>query len=100
MKTDSEIIESLIAGGIIGATIGAILSEKKEEGSVIGAMIGATILGTYKANEKAKQSQMTMLMVENGNLIETEKNGSRRLLRNIKQPDIKLQNHFFLDKHE
>ena len=28
MKSDDEIIESLIAGGVIGAAIGALLSKK------------------------------------------------------------------------
>ena len=32
MKSDEEILQSLIAGGLIGAALGALLSKNREDG--------------------------------------------------------------------
>jgi hypothetical protein len=96
MKKDDEIIESLIAGGLIGATLGALLSKNKEEGATLGALIGAAILGTFKANEKATETHVPMVIEENGKLYQIHADGSRKFLRDIEKPSVKLQEHFKL----
>lgn len=96
MKKDDEIFESLMAGGLIGAALGALLSRNKEEGAAIGALIGASILGTYKANEKATETHVPMVIEENGKLYKINADGSRQFLRDLEKPKIKLQEHFKL----
>ena len=97
MKNDDEIIASLIAGGVIGAAIGALLSDNKDKGATLGGLIGATMLGTYKANEKARATQVPMVIEENGKLYEIQQNGVKKFLRSSEQPTVKLQKHFKLN---
>jgi hypothetical protein len=96
MKKDDEIIESLIAGGIIGTALGVLLSKNKEEGATLGALIGAAILGTYKANEKASETHVPMVIEENGKLYQIHADGNKKFLRNLEKPSIKLQEYFKL----
>lgn len=96
MKNDDEIIESLIAGGLIGAALGALLSKRKGDGATLGALIGAAILGTFKANEKANETHVPMVIEENGKLYRINADGSRQFLRDIEKPSIRLQENFKL----
>lgn len=96
MKNDDEILESLISGGLIGVAIGALLSKNKGEGSILGALIGAAILGTYKANQKATETHVPMVMEENGKLYQINADGSKQFLRDIEKPSIQLQEYFKL----
>lgn len=96
MKNDDEIIESLVAGGLIGAAIGALLSKNKGEGATIGALIGAAIIGTYKANEKASETHVPMVIEENDKLYRINADGSRQFLRDIEKPSIVLKEKFKL----
>ena len=96
MKSDEEILQSLIAGGLIGTALGALLSKNKDEGSVLGALIGATILATYKANEKAMRMNIPMYVEEDGNLYLIQAGGIKKLVRKIDKPSVKLQAHFKL----
>lgn len=96
MKTDDEIIESLIAGGLIGATLGALVSKNNEEEVMSGAMIGAVILATFKASEKALATNLPMYVVENGNLYQIQKETVKKFIRKIEKSSIKLPSHFKL----
>jgi outer membrane lipoprotein SlyB len=96
MKNDDEIVESLIAGGIIGAALGALLSKKNGEGSILGAIAGAAILATFKANEKARQTHVSMLVEENNALYEIKADGSKHFIRNIEKPTQQLPSNFKL----
>lgn len=102
MKNDEEIIESLIAGGFIGAALGALISNKNRtsEGAILGAIAGAAILATYKANEQAKQTNVPMYFVENGNLYQRQQDDSVKFIREISKPSIPLQEHFTLKYYE
>ena len=62
MKNDEEIMESLIAGGLIGAALGALLSKNNGDQTMLGALAVATILATFKANEKAMKMNIPMYM--------------------------------------
>lgn len=96
MKNDEEIIESLMAGGLIGAALGALLSKNKGEGATLGTLIGAAILGTYKANEKAKETHIPMVMGENGKLYQINADGSKQFIKEIEKPNVKLGKTFKL----
>ena len=96
MKSDEEIFQSLIAGGIIGAALGALLSKKKGEGATLGALAGAALLATFKANEKAMQTNLPMDVEEDGNLYQIQSGGVKNLIRKIDKPSIKLQENFKL----
>ena len=82
MQNDEEIIESLIAEGLIGAALGALLSNNKNNGNEIGAIAGA-IIATYKASEKAKKANVPVYIKENGMLYEIAVNGERRFIKHL-----------------
>ena len=98
MKSDEEIIKSLIVGGLIGAELGAVLSTKKNMGDdlALGALATAVILATYKANEKAMQTKVPLYVEDAGNLYKIESDGVKKFIRKIDKPIIKLQTHFKL----
>ena len=96
MKNDDEILQSLIAGGLIGGTLGAILSKNQEDGATLGAVIGAAILGTFKANQKARETHIPLVMEEGGKLYQINANGNKQFLRDIEKPMIKIQENFKL----
>ena len=96
MENDEEILQSLIAGGLIGAALGALISKNKEEGTTLGALAGAAILATFRANEKAMQTNVPMYIEENGNLYQIKDGGIKTLIRKIKKPAVKLPQHFKL----
>ncbi len=96
MKNDEQIIESLIAGGIIGGALGALVSKNREMGVTLGALAGAALLATFKANEKAMQANLPMYVEEDGNLYMIQPGGDKSFIRKIEKPSIKLQDKFKL----
>ena len=96
MKNDNEIIESLIAGGLLGAALGALVSKNKEQGATLGALAGAAILATFKANEQAMQTNLPMLVEEEGSLYEVQAGGKKRFIRKIDKSSRKLPENFKL----
>jgi len=69
MNDDREILDSLIAGGLIGAALAAILTKNKDAAG-IGAIAGAAILASYKANEIARRSSVPLIVEEDDALVE------------------------------
>ena len=96
MKNDEEIMESLIAGGLIGAALGALLSKNNGDQTMLGALDVATILATFKANEKAMKMNIPMYMEENGNIYQVQTGGIKKFIRKIDKPSLKLPQHFKL----
>ena len=96
MKSDEEILQSLIAGGLIGAALGALLSKNREDGATLGALAGAAILATFKANEKAMQTNLPMFIEEDGSLYQIQSGGEKKFIRTIEKPAVKLKNNFKL----
>lgn len=87
MKNDEDILQALVAGGLIGATLGAIISEKnKGAAASIGAVAGAILLATFKANEAALESGVPLYEEQNGNLYQILPNGERKFIRKIDKP--------------
>lgn len=87
-KDDENILQSLIAGGLIGATLGALLSNNKEDRVALGALAGAVMLATYKANERAQKSNLPVWVEENGKLYEILPGGGKRFIKNIPKPSM------------
>jgi uncharacterized membrane protein (UPF0136 family) len=97
MASDTDILESLVAGGIVGAALGALLSNKnKVEGVALGTIASAALLATYKANLAAKNAHVPLYFEEEGCLYEMQTTGVKRLIRKIEKPTEKLQAHFKL----
>ena len=96
MKNDEEIMESLIAGGLIGAALGALLSKNNGDQTMLGALAVATILATFKANEKAMKMNIPMYMEENGNIYQLQTGGIKKFIRKIDKPSLNLPQHFKL----
>lgn len=96
MENDEEILQSLIAGGLIGDALGALISKNKEKGATLGLLAEAAILATFRANEKAMETNVPMYIEENGNLYEIQDGRFKTLIRKIKKPLVKLPQHFKL----
>jgi hypothetical protein len=96
MKNDDEILQSLIAGGLIGAALGALVLKTKEDGATLGAIAGAAILATFKASEKAKETNIPMYVEENGILFHIQQDGTKQFIRTIDKPLKKLPQNFKL----
>ena len=96
MKNDEEVIQSLIAGGLIGAALGALVSKNKEEGATLGALAGAVLVATSRANEKAMQTKLPMYVEEKGSLYQIQQDSTKKFIRKIEKPTIKLNENFKL----
>ena len=96
MKSDDQILESLLAGGLIGAALGALLSKDKEDGATIGAIAGAAILATYRANEQAMQSNVPVMIEENGKIYLLHPGGRKEFIRELPKSTVLIQNQYKL----
>ena len=96
MKSDKEILESLVAGGFIGATIGALLFKEKGKGALLGAIAGAAIIATYKAHEQALKTNIPMFIEENGNLYYIKEDRTKEFVKKLDKPVKKLPKKFKL----
>lgn len=83
MKSDDQILESLIAGGVIGAALVDLISKDTAEGAMLGVIAGAAILATYQASEKARLANLPVLAEENGKLYEIRSGGQKRYLKDL-----------------
>ena len=97
MAKDEEIIESLIEGGLIGAALGALLTNKNKSagGAMLGAILGAALLGTFKANERAKKSNVQLWEEEGDTIYEIDSSG-KRLVKKMSKPAKEIPRQFKL----
>lgn len=95
MNDDREILESLIAGGLIGAALAAILTNNKDAAG-IGALAGAAILSSYKANEIARRSSVPLIVEEGDALVEIMPGGAKRIIRKLPRSARTLPQKFTL----
>lgn len=95
MNEDEEILESLIAGGMIGAALGALISNDKS-GTGLGALAGSVLLATYTANKNAQKTKVPLVLEEKGILYEMQADGSRRIIRKLVKPSKKVPKKFRL----
>lgn len=95
MKKDEEILQSLIAGGLIGAALGTLLSKDNDD-TTLGAIAGAAILATLKANENAQKTNVPVYVEEQGSLYEINSNGEKRFIKTINKSAKKVPEHFKL----
>ncbi|TAF78140.1 MAG: hypothetical protein EAZ53_00010 [Bacteroidetes bacterium] len=85
---DKEIIEKLVLGGVIGAAMGALATENSK-GAIIGAIAGAAIVSSYHASQRAKESDLPRMLVENNQLFEVHKSGERIFIKDL-PPYVKV----------
>lgn len=97
-RKDDEIIESLIAGGLIGAALATLLSNKKNAGenALLGAIAGAAILASFKANQNAKKTEIPIVVEEDDAIYEITTEGKRKLIKQLPKSRRKVQKKFTL----
>lgn len=96
MTKDDEILESLIAGGIIGAALGALLSGNKSKETILGALAGSAILATFKAFEQAKKTEVPVCVEEDGIIYEIQPGGEKKIIKKIDKPSGEIPEKFKL----
>ncbi len=96
MTKDEEIIDSLIAGGLIGAALGVLIAKDKGAGVTLGAIAGAAILASVKASEKAKQTNVSLVVEEDGVLYRVKSDGTKKTIKKISKVDKKIPKRFTL----
>jgi outer membrane lipoprotein SlyB len=99
MNQDDEIIESLIAGGLIGAALGALLTNGKKEAATLGAIAGAALLATYRANEQAKAANIPVWVEENNKIYEIMPGGEKRFIKELPTLGTRLKKHYKLKRN-
>lgn len=95
-KEKEEIIDSLVAEGIIGAALGLLLSNDKTSGTLVGGLAGAALFGSLKANEQAKKTEIPMLVEEDHVIYQVNKNGQKKVYKTIPKRKHNLPNKFKL----
>jgi hypothetical protein len=97
MKSDDQILKYLLEGGWIGPVLGAILlRDHEEEIETNGAIARAAILATYRANEQAMQSNVPVMIEENGKIYLLHPGGRKEFIREIPKSTVLLQNRYKL----
>lgn len=76
MNSDREIIESLVAGGLLGAALGALVSEDNR-GATIGAIAGAVIVASFRANQRAQATGIPVIEEQDNELVRLYPDGRR-----------------------
>jgi hypothetical protein len=95
MKSDKEIFEFLIAGGVIGAELGALITNSKN-GSALGAIAGAAILASFKANEDARKMNFPLIVVEDNALYQMQKDGTKKFIKQLPRLSTRIKKHYTL----
>lgn len=95
MNSDREIIESLIAGGLLGAALGALVSDDNR-GATIGAIAGAAIVASFRANQQAQATGIPVVIEQDNELIRVYPDGRRELIRKIPRSNAYIPKKFKL----
>lgn len=95
MNSDREIIESLVAGGLLGAALGALVSDDNH-GTAIGALAGAAIVASFRANQRAQAAGMPVMIEQNNELVRIWPDGRRELIRKIPKANARIPKKFKL----
>ena len=93
---EKELIESLVAGGLIGSTLGFLLSKEKSAGTLVGAIAGAALFASYRANEQAKKTEVSLVVEEDNVIYQIQKDGTRKILKTIPKSEKTLPKRFIL----
>jgi hypothetical protein len=96
MKTDNEILSSLLRDGFSGASFSLLVGNKNDD-NVIHLLAGAALLATYRACERALDTLLPLYIEEDGNLFEIKGNEEKKFIRKIEKPAKKLPQHFKLN---
>lgn len=95
MNSDREIIESLVAGGLLGAALGTLVSDDKR-GTAIGALAGAAIVASFRANQRAQATGVPVILEQNNELVRIYPDGRRELIRKIPRTNAHIPRKFKL----
>ena len=95
MQNDSEILETLILGGILGAALSALVSPKNEV-SVTGSIAGAVILASFKAYENAQKTGLPVIIEEKNALYRIYPDGRKEFIKQLPRITTSVPEKFIL----
>ena len=91
-RKDKHIIDSLIEAGLIGIALGKLLHSEKE----LGALAGSAIIASVEAGEKAKKTDIPIVIEENNALYKVYSDGTKEFIKTIAKNTISLPKKFVL----
>ncbi|HEY5368530.1 MAG TPA: hypothetical protein VIJ75_06000 [Hanamia sp.] len=83
MKNDKKLFESLRAKDLIGKDLYKIVTDDDYEGSTLGIIAGAALHASVEAFERAKETNLPLVMKENNQLIEIGPDGTRKVIKSF-----------------
>jgi hypothetical protein len=95
MNSDREIIEYLVAGGLLGAALGALVSDDNRD-AAIGALAGAALVASFRANQRAQATGIPLVIEQDNELIRVYPDGRRELIRKIPRTNAHIPKKFKL----
>ncbi len=95
-KSNQEIIENAIAGGLLGAALGALLTGKNKT-TIAAAIVGAAIGASLQAIEKAKKLKTPVLYEEDGFIIKVYPNGKKEIVKKVERLKIDVPTSFTIE---
>ncbi|TGL21714.1 hypothetical protein EHQ46_07615 [Leptospira yanagawae] len=96
-REDEETLNNLIKGGLLGAGITALLKRQADgEDIAVGALLGAAILASVKASERAKETNIPILVQEGDSLYWKHPDGRKDLFKHLPKQSKTLPTKFKL----
>ena len=94
-KRESDIVQSLLLGGVIGAALGALVSKNKG-GAALGAIAGAALFGSDKAYKNAQETEIPLVIEEEDALYRVYADGTKKLIKRIPKSSKNIPQKFIL----
>lgn len=91
-RKEKHIIDSLIEAGLIGIGLGKLLHSEKE----LGALASSAIIASIEAGEKAKKTDIPIIIEDNNALYKVYPDGTKEFIKTITKNTISLPKKFVL----
>ena len=94
-KKESDIVQSLLVGGVIGAALSALLSKNKG-GVALGALASAALFASTKAYKNAQETEIPLVIEEDGSLYRVYADGKKKLIKHLPKSPQTIPQKFIL----
>ena len=95
MTEEDKLIESHLFSSRIGVGLSALITEKKE-GNLLGTIARAAMVATLKASKEAREMELPIYSIENGDLFQQLPDGCKKFIRKIRMGRKNMRTHYKL----